>query len=249
MIEQLSFDGKLKKTLKTKIMRNFIAYYRTSTNKQNLGIEAQRTMVENYLKSVGGNLIEEFEEKESGKNDSRIGLEKAIQSCEKNGGTLIIAKLDRLSRSVSFLFQLRDRVAKSNIEIKALDLPSFNTMSLGIWATMAQAERENIANRTRVALAELKRSGVVLGTPENFKHEHRIKGAEAMKRKARENKVNIQTTALIVQYREKGLSYDKIVELLTKNNFRTINGKVFTTTTVMRLYKRSLEDLDFSQEA
>lgn len=224
-------------------MIKYVAYYRTSTNKQNLGIEAQRTMVQNYLKSIGGYLVDEVEEKESGKNDDREGLERAIQLCEKNDCTLIIAKLDRLSRSVSFLFQLRDRVAKNNIEIKALDMPSFNTMSLGIYATMAQAEREAIASRTKNALAELKRFGVILGKPENFKAEHRIKGAKAMKEKALKNKVNIQTTAMIVQYREKGLSYDRIVKLLTLNDFRTINGKKFTSTTVMRLYKRYLESI------
>ena len=221
----------------------FIAYYRTSTNRQNLGIEAQRTMVQNYMKSINGILIDEVEEKESGKNDDREGLELAIQMCEKNEGTLIIAKLDRLSRSVSFLFQLRDRVAKNNIEIKALDMPSFNTMSLGIYATMAQAERENIANRTRLALAELKKAGVVLGKPENFKPEHRILGAKAMKEKALKNKANIQATALIVQYREKGMSYDTIAELLTKNNFKTVRDKTFTSTGVMRLYKRHLSEI------
>lgn len=227
--------------LKNRIMKRYVAYYRTSTNRQNLGIEAQRTMVANYLKNVGGILIDEVEEQESGKNDNREGLERAIELCEKNNGTLIIAKLDRLSRSVSFLFQLRDRVAKNNIEIKALDMPSFNTMSLGIYATVAQAEREAIANRTKLALAELKRSsGIVLGKPENFTYEHRLKGAEAMKQKALSNKTNIQTTALIVQYREKNLSYGRIVELLTQNNFRTISGKKYTTTTVMRLYNRHL---------
>lgn len=221
-------------------MNFFVAYYRTSTNRQNLGIDAQRTMVQNYLKSVGGILIDEVEEQESGKNDNREGLERAIELCEKNNGTLIIAKLDRLSRSVSFLFQLRDRVAKNNVEIKALDMPSFNTMSLGIYATMAQAEREAIASRTKLALAELKKSGVVLGKPENFKHEHRLKGAEAMKMKSLTNKANVQATALIVEYRAKGMSYDKIVEQLTKLNFMTVNNKKYTSTTVMRLYKRQV---------
>lgn len=221
-------------------MKKFVAYYRTSTNRQNLGIFAQRTMVENYLKSTGGILVHEEVEKESGKNDEREGLERAIEHCEKNECTLIIAKLDRLSRSVSFLFQLRDRVAKNNIEIKALDLPSFNTMSLGIFAIVAQAERENGASRTRLALAELKKKGVILGKPENFKHEHRLMGAEAMRQKAINNKVNIQTTALIVEYREKGLSYDKIVALLTELNFKTVKNKIHTSTSVKRLYDRHL---------
>lgn len=224
-------------------MKNYVAYYRTSTNRQNLGIEAQKTMVQNYLKSTAGILIDEVEEKESGKNNNRDGLEKAISICEKNQATLIIAKLDRLSRSVSFLFQLRDRVAKNNIEIKALDLPSFNTMSLGIWATMAQAERENIATRTRLALAELKKAGVKLGKPENFKYEHRLKGAETMKRKARENKANQQATALIIEYKENGWGYERIAKRLTELDFKTVRGKEFNSTGIMRLYKRYMADL------
>lgn len=230
-------------------MKNYVAYYRTSTNRQNLGIGAQKTMVNNYLKNVEGNLVAEFEEKESGKNDSRVGLEKAIQACEKYGATLTIAKLDRLSRSVSFLFLLRDRVMKSNIEIKALDLPSFNTLSLGIWATMAQAERETIAKRTKSALAELKKAGVTLGKPENFKYEHRLKGAEAMRQKARENKANQQATALIIEYKENGWGYERIAKQLNKLDFKTVRGKKFNSTTVMRLYKRFINDNPISQAA
>lgn len=230
-------------------MKNYVAYYRTSTNRQNLGIGAQKTMVNNYLKNVEGNLVAEFEEKESGKNDSRVGLEKAIQACEKYGATLTIAKLDRLSRSVSFLFQLRDRVMKSNIEIKALDLPSFNTLSLGIWATMAQAERETIAKRTKSALAELKKAGVTLGKPENFKYEHRLKGAEAMRQKARENKANQQATALIIEYKENGWGYERIAKQLNKLDFKTVRGKKFTSTGVMRLYKRYLDSIPMNNAA
>ena len=224
-------------------MNQYVAYYRTSTHKQNLGIDAQRTMVENYLKSIGGILVGEAEEQESGKNDKREGLERAIELCEKNGCTLIISKLDRLSRSISFLFQLRDRVSKNNIEIKALDMPSFNTMSLGIYATMAQAEREACSSRTRLALAEKRKAGCILGKPENLKQEHRIMGANAMKLKSLTNKENQQATALIIQYREKSYSYDKIVELLTQHNFYTMNGKTFTSTGVMRLYKRHINQL------
>lgn len=225
-------------------MKTYFAYYRTSTNRQNLGIDAQETLVCNYLNSTGGHLIGSIEEQESGKNDNREGLEKAIQVCESTGATLIIAKLDRLSRSVSFLFQLRERVQKANIEIKALDLPSFNTLTLGIFATMAQAEREAIASRTRSALAELKKAGVVLGKPENFKYEHRLMGAEAMRLKAVNDKSNIQATALIVEYREKGMSYDKIAEKLTALNFKTPRGNEFKSTSVMRLYKRYIRGME-----
>lgn len=230
-------------------MKKYVAYYRVSTNKQNLGIDAQKSLVNNYLNSIEGILFAEVEEKESGKNDNRVGLEKAIQICEKNECILIIAKLDRLSRSVSFLFQLRERVAKNNIEIKALDLPSFNTLTLGIYATMAQAEREAIASRTKSALAELKKKGVVLGNPENFKHEHRLKGAEAMRMKAFKNRTNQQLTALIIEYREKGMSYDGIAIKLNKLNFKTVSGKPFSSMAVMRLYKRYIEITELHQAA
>jgi DNA invertase Pin-like site-specific DNA recombinase len=239
---QTWFDMTDEKYLKKDIMKKFVAYYRTSTHRQNLGIDSQRTMVENYLNSIGGILLHEIEEKESGKNDEREGLERAIQFCEKNDSTLIIAKLDRLSRSVSFLFQLRDRVAKNNIEIKALDMPSFSTLSLGIYATMAQSERESCSIRTKQSLAELKRNGVILGKPENFKHEHRLMGAEAMRLKALKNKNNQYATALIVEYREKGMSYDKIAEKLNNLNFFTAKGKLHNSTSIHRLYKRYLEE-------
>ena len=81
----------------------YIAYYRVSTNKQNLGITAQKNAVENYIKSNNANLICSYEEKESGKNDERKELNKALEQCRKENATLIIAKLDRLSRKVSYL--------------------------------------------------------------------------------------------------------------------------------------------------
>lgn len=224
-------------------MTKFIAYYRTSTQKQNLGIEAQKTSVQNYIKSIGGELIGEVAEQESGKNDKREGLEKAIKLCEKHNSILIIAKLDRLSRSISFLFQLRDRVAKNNIEIKALDMPSFNTMSLGIYATVAQAEREAVSSRTRLALAEKKRSGIRLGSPQNLTIEAQKKGIESIKFKARNNDQNRQAQAIIVNCICLGMNYTKIAIYLNELNYKTSKQKLFQPTTVMRLHKRYVSDL------
>lgn len=221
----------------------YISYYRTSTIKQNLGIEAQRTTVMNYIKSSGGELVGEISEQESGKNDKREGLEQAIRLCEKHNCTLIIAKLDRLSRSISFLFQLRDRVAKNNIEIKALDMPSFNTMSLGIYATLAQAERENISSRTRLALAEKKRLGIRLGNPQNLTLQAQQKGVESIKLKARNNDQNRQAQAIIVNCIGQGMNYSKIAVYLNELNYKTSKNKLFQPTTVMRLHKRHVSDL------
>lgn len=101
-------------------MKNYIAYYRVSTSKQSLGLDAQKTSVINYLNSVDDSCImAEYSETESGRNDTRVELANAINHCKRIGATLIIAKLDRLSRNVSFVFQLKD----SGIDFVACDLP------------------------------------------------------------------------------------------------------------------------------
>lgn len=223
-------------------MKKYVAYYRTSTTKQNLGIDAQRTAVLNYIKSVNGQLLDEVSEQESGKNDNREGLERAVRICEEYKCALIIAKLDRLSRCISFLFQLRDRVSKSNIEIKALDMPSFNTLSLGIYATMAQAEREAISSRTRLALAEKKKLGIKLGSPQNLTTIARKKGVESIQLKARSNDQNRQAQAIILSCISKKMNYSSIANYLNHLNFKTSRGKSFQATTVIRLFERYNQD-------
>lgn len=227
--------------------QQYICYFRTSTQKQNLGIEAQRTMTNNYINSVGGEMVDFVEEQESGKNDNREGLERAIKLCEQHGAILLIAKLDRLSRSISFLFQLRDRVAKNNIEIKALDMPSFNTMSLGIYATMAQSERENISSRTRNALQVLKSRGIKLGNPQNLTAEAQQRGVDSIKLKARTNDQNRQAQAVIVTCIGNGMNYTSTADYLNGLNYKTSKNKTFQATTVMRLYNRYKEDQEAEQ--
>jgi DNA invertase Pin-like site-specific DNA recombinase len=126
----------------------FVTYLRVSTSKQNEtqhGISAQRTAVKNM--AAGGEIIAEFVEVESGKNDHRTKLAAALELCKRTSAVLLIAKLDRLSRSVKFLFELKE----SGVEIKAADVPEFNTITLGILAVMAQYERERTAERTKAS--------------------------------------------------------------------------------------------------
>jgi len=135
-------------------MTKYISYYRVSTQKQGksgLGIDAQKTAVSNF---IGKNaiLINEFEEVESGKNDERPQLYKAIEQCKKENAILLIAKLDRLSRNVSFIYTLKD----SKVDFRCCDMPDANSLTIGIMAVLAQDERERISQRTKSALAELK---------------------------------------------------------------------------------------------
>ena len=229
-------------------MTQYIAYYRVSTKNQvganniSLGIEAQKTAVRNFV----GNcelILNEFVEVESGKNNNRPVLEKAIQEAERIGATLVIAKLDRLSREISFLFQLRDRVQRSGITIRSLDIPDLNTLNLGIYSTICQHERETTANRTRLALAELKKQGKKLGSPKNLTLEAIYKGISTVKENARNNDNNRQAQAIIKNCVAQGMSYNKIATYLNELNFKTRYGHSFQATTVMRLYERLKTDL------
>jgi DNA invertase Pin-like site-specific DNA recombinase len=142
--------------------RRAVAYYRVSTAKQGrsgLGLEAQRTAVNAYVESGAWILSGEFVEVESGKIDRRPQLEAALAQCELTGATLIVAKLDRLSRNVAFLATLQD----AGTRFLAVDMPEANELTIHIMAAVAQAERKAISKRTKEALAAAKARGVKLG--------------------------------------------------------------------------------------
>ena len=138
----------------------YIAYYRVSTDKQGqsgLGLEAQQAAVASYRDSI----IAEFTEIESGKVDQRPQLMLALEQCRKHNAAILIAKIDRLSRDAAFLLALR----KAGVDIVAADMPHAGTLEFGIRAVVAQHEREEIARRTKAALAAAKARGVRLGSP------------------------------------------------------------------------------------
>ena len=141
---------------------SFTAYYRVSTSKQGesgLGIEAQRQSVHNYIKAVGGGLIHEYVEVESGRKSQRPELDKAIKQCTDNGSVLLIAKLDRLARNVHFVSGLLE----SGVKFIAADMPNADRFMLHVYAAMAEEEARRISIRTKAALAAAKERGVVLG--------------------------------------------------------------------------------------
>jgi len=140
----------------------FIAYFRVSTARQGrsgLGLEAQQEAVQQYLASVGGVMVAQFTEVETGKRNARPELEKAKATCRKNKAKLVIAKLDRLSRNVAFIAALMD----GNVEFVAVDNPHAAHLTLHILAAVAEHEAEAISQRTTAALQAAKRRGVVLG--------------------------------------------------------------------------------------
>jgi hypothetical protein len=132
-----------------------INYYRVSTAKQGrsgLGEAAQRAAVEAFCASRGWEKLEEYKEQESGKRNDRPELTKALHHAKVSGATLVIAKLDRLSRNVAFLAQLQE----AGVDFVAADMPDANELTIHIMAAMAQAERKAISKRTKEALAAAK---------------------------------------------------------------------------------------------
>lgn len=141
---------------------SFVAYYRVSTARQGrsgLGLEAQQKAVADYLNGGSWHLLAEFTEVESGKSDDRPELEEALAMCDLTGATLVVAKLDRLSRNLAFLAKLQESGAK----FVAADMPEANELTIHIMAAVAQAERKAISARTKDALAAAKARGVKLG--------------------------------------------------------------------------------------
>lgn len=141
----------------------FIAYYRVSTKRQGesgLGLEAQQAAVEQYLGSFSSNLIKSFTETESGRRDDRPQLQAALEACRIHQAKLVIAKLDRLARSASFLLNLRD----AGVDFVCCDMPDANRLTVGILAMVAEDEAERISQRTTAALKAAKARGKKLGT-------------------------------------------------------------------------------------
>lgn len=142
-------------------MTRFVAYLRVSTAKQGksgLGLAAQRSTIESFL-SPDDELIAEFVETQSGSKDCREELWKALAYAKRHSAMLIIAKLDRFSRKVSFISRIMDE----GVRLVVADMPNATDFQLHIFAALAQEERRMISERTKAALAEAKRRGVVLG--------------------------------------------------------------------------------------
>ena len=139
-----------------------MAYVRVSTSRQEisgLGIEAQCEAVERHAEQVAGHLIETFVEVESGSVAARPQLAAALALCRRKKATLLIARLDRLSRNLSFIAQLLD----ARVELRCADMPEANRVTLQLMAVFAEHEREMIRQRTKAALAAAKARGVILG--------------------------------------------------------------------------------------
>jgi DNA invertase Pin-like site-specific DNA recombinase len=118
-------------------------------------------------------------------------------------------------------------------------MPEANTLTIGIFATLAQHERELISSRTRAALQAKKKQGHQLGTPANLTEAARSRAREVIREKAANNENNRRAAALISLYRQQGLTWSDIAAMLNKSGFRTARGKQFQAVQVQRIFKKT----------
>lgn len=189
-----------------------VSYLRVSTAKQGrsgLGLEAQRDAIEAYARQRGASVLQTFTEVESGRVNTRPELAKAIHLAQITGATLVIAKLDRLSRNAAFLLTLRD----SGVRFVAADMPDANELTVGIMALVAQQEREAISRRTREALKAAKSRGARLGNPN---------GAAALLRAAKGNSAAVAAVRSMADEHARRLK--PVVDALAQEGVTSLGG-------------------------
>jgi DNA invertase Pin-like site-specific DNA recombinase len=225
-----------------------VAYYRVSTAAQGrsgLGLDAQRKAVEDLCGSRGWELIAEYTEIESGKRNDRPELAEALRRAKLTGATLVVAKLDRLSRSVAFLSALQESGAK----FVAADMPEANELTVHILAAVAQAERKAISRRTREALQAAKARGVKLGNPNGAAPLRRARKGNSAALAARKADVDgrcRELAAEIAAIREGGArSLREIAAGLNERRIEAPRGGTWHPSGVRRLLER-LERLELA---
>jgi DNA invertase Pin-like site-specific DNA recombinase len=218
-------------------MTKFVAYYRVSTDKQGksgLGLEAQRAAVMAHLN--GALPTAEFTEVESGRRKDRPQLQAALASCRRHKARLIIAKLDRLSRSVAFISALLE----AGVDFVACDMPMANKLTIHILAAVAEHEREMISARTKAALAAAKRRGVRLGSPrpELGAAAGCARGASARALMAQRHALEV--LPVIAEIKRAGtVTLAGIAAALNERGVASARGGAWSPATVMRVLQRA----------
>lgn len=217
------------------VQGTFVSYLRVSTKRQGesgLGLDAQRAAVAAYLNGGAWTLAAEMVEVESGKLNARPQLEKALAACRLTGATLVVAKLDRLSRDAHFLLGLQN----ADVQFHVVDMPHANKFTIGVMALVAQQEREAISTRTKAALAAAKARGAKLGGYRGGPVPDAAVAAVACRAKADTFAARVQPLARELQ--AEGKSLGAIAAELTRRGVRTARGGRWTAQAVKNLLAR-----------
>lgn len=229
---------------------NFVAYYRVSTKKQGesgLGLQSQQDRVRSYIESVNGTLIKEFMEVESGGNTQRKYLTEAIAMASKENATIVVKKMDRLSRDG---FKVSTMLEELGIPYIDCESPNDTGFIKNIKLAIAKDEKEKIGERITSALGVIKdnieRDGyhiskkgnriTSLGNIDNLGGDMAIERSKAVRRaKALSNENNRKAKAVIKMMRGNGSTLQQIVDFLNGNGFKTSRGNDFSKVQVSNL--------------
>lgn len=222
----------------------YVAYYRVSTKRQGLGLEAQQAAVARYLNGGNWYVVAAFEEKESGtaKGNNRPELAKALHAARVRGCKLIVANVSRLTRSPGFLNQLLD----SGVDVCFCDFPSvkgpIGRFMLQQMVNVAELEAGLIAERTSAALQVRKASGKTLGGYRgvmNVDAGTRAKAAATVRAKADRKAADIMVE--ITRLKGSGVtSYGALARALAAAEIATPRGgSAWTATQVQRVMARA----------
>jgi len=216
-------------------MKQFVLYFRVSTRRQGdsgLGLDAQRRDINLYLETyaeVPFEVLAEFTDVKSGRDDERPELWKAIELAERTGATLVVAKLDRVSRRVSFISAIMER---KRLEFTVATMPYADKFQLHIYAALAEQEREFISLRTKQALAPMKGTGKLGGNRGNID-----KANEAASALADSHAAKVMDT--VRPLKEAGRTLQQIADTLNKSGVKTARGGKWYPTTVKNVLLRA----------
>lgn len=216
-------------------MQKFILYYRVSTKEQGksgLGLDAQETDLQVFLDQFAETpfeVIATFTDIQSGADNERPELVKALDLCRKTGATLLVSKLDRLSRRLSFIATLME---DPKVSFRVASIPRASKMELHLYAMLAEQERDFISARTKAALAALKAKGKKLGGIRPKTEARNM----AVKEKA---EGYAQKVAGMVQpMRQAGKTLREIADCLNASGVQTSRGGKWSAAQVMRTLER-----------
>jgi DNA invertase Pin-like site-specific DNA recombinase len=216
----------------------FVTYLRVSTDRQGasgLGLEAQRAAVQAHI-AGRGDLVAEFLEIESGTDNSRPQLQRALTEAKRKGAVLVIAKLDRLARNVAFISALLE----AGVDIEAADLPNAGRLVFHIMAAVAEEEARMISSRTKAALQAAKARGVALGAsnPAIRAGLERGKARSLATRQAAADRQAAAVLPIIEDLQRQGLSLRGVAEELNGRGVKTARGGQWYAATVRNVLQR-----------
>ncbi len=228
---------------------SYVCYMRVSTREQGnsrLGLETQRSLLQAFIAGRGGTCVREFEDVSSARRLHRLSerpaLQNAIALARRAKATVLVARLDRLSRSVA----LTALLLGSDIPFEAVDMPGASRVTLQLAAVLAEYESEMTAERTKAAMRAARDRGAVFGPSTwRFSPETRMKAAENARAShvARALEAYADIAPAAVSLRGAGRSWTEIATYLNALGHTTRSGGAWRVASVQRLVRRQSDSV------